>query len=117
MTEDAMKIRLLLLSACLLAGCRTLPAFDSRRRAELAAAVISNWSEFSRLTATRAIEQYGPPDAIALGALGWKRNGPWKRIVVWDATKDYIVKEGTAADFQQTVVYRVPSAKRKALAD
>lgn len=103
----------LALACGLLAACRTVPAFDSRRRGELARAVIADWSEPSRLLAARTIEQYGPPDAISAGGLGWAWKGPWKRIVVWD---------GAAADaadggYQQTVAYRVPEDKRAALTD
>jgi hypothetical protein len=90
-------------------GCRTTAPFDSAQRGSLADSIIASWSPHSRGEAAALIARYGAPDALSLGALGWKDKGRWKRIVLWDAG-------GSAGGLQQTVSYRVPPDKREALA-
>jgi hypothetical protein len=62
------------------------------------------------------IDEYGPPDGVALAGLGWKGRGRWKRIVVCDANEDYVADYGSADDLEQTVAYRLPKGSRAALA-
>lgn len=102
--------------AVLLAGaCRTAPAFDARSRGALAQTVIAGWPDSSRVAATLAIERYGPPDAIAENALGWKRTGPWKRVVVSNSAEGAAAR--SAPELEETVSYRVPASKRGDLAE
>jgi hypothetical protein len=96
--------------AVLAAGCRTVAPFDISQRGPLAESIIAGWSPASRVTAAGLIEGYGPPDAVALGALGWKNRGGWKRIVLWDANES-----AGAGNLEQTVAYRVPEGRRDAL--
>jgi hypothetical protein len=102
--------------AVLVVGCRTAEPFDAAQRGSVAKSIIAAWSLPSKMTAARLIEEYGPPDAVALGALGWKSKGRWKRIVLWDENESYAEEHGSAGNLQQTVAYRVPWARRQALA-
>ena len=111
MTKDLRLTLALALTAVFSAACRTAAPFDSPQRVALAQKIISGWAEPSRRMAAKAIERYGPPDAIAQGAVGWKRKGVWKRIVVWNAPKG-----GTRENVEETVAYRVPEGRREAIA-
>lgn len=93
-------------------GCRTPAPFGASQRVSLAEDIISGWSKTSRLTAAAMIEEYGPPDAIAVDGLGWKYKNPWKRIIVRDRTDILVSAQGTADSLEQTVAYRVPEDKR-----
>ena len=112
MAEPRILALALAASLAAIGGCRTVGTFDARGRGSLAASVIVGWSEPSRLAAAQALERYGPPDAIAPGALGWRDKSPWLRIVVWDAAGNR-----AAGNLEETVAYRVPEAKRQGLAD
>ena len=104
------KVKALFLAGPLLiaaAACRTPKAFGPSQRSELAQSVTRDWSEGARLTANRLIEKYGPPDAIASGALAWKNKPPWRRILVWD--------DPLGGNLEEAVSYRVPDGKRAAL--
>ncbi|MDD5302287.1 MAG: hypothetical protein PHS14_04185 [Elusimicrobia bacterium] len=96
-------------------GCRTPAPFGATQRGSLAQAIITDWSKSSKLTAAAMIEKYGPPDAIALGGLGWKDKGPWKKIIVRDRTEILVSAQGTADSLEQTVAYHVPEDKRPEL--
>lgn len=95
------------LAILLAAACRAPEPFGASRRAALAHGITQNWSEASRLTAERLIDKYGPPDAIAAGALAWKGARPFKRIVLWD--------EPLGPGLEETVPYGVPQDRRKDL--
>jgi hypothetical protein len=77
----------LLLSA---GGCfsrvKTSPQADvageALDRRELAEATVSHWSDLSRLSARRLMEEYGVPDEVHADSLVWRNNGPWRRTVV-----------------------------------
>src|SRR3569833_1102237 len=72
------------------AGCfsrtKTSPQADvagaSLDRKEVAEATVSHWSDVSRLSARRLIEEYGVPDEVHADSLVWSNNGPWRRTVV-----------------------------------
>jgi hypothetical protein len=98
------------------AGCRGVKPFDSSQRGALAESIIKGWSRSSRITAAKLIAEYGPPDAVALGGLGWKDKGRWKRIVLCDANESYVAEHGSADDLEQTIAYRLREDKRAALA-
>lgn len=51
-------------------------------RSEVAQATVSHWSDVSRLSARRLIEEYGVPDEVHADSLVWNNNGPWRRTVV-----------------------------------
>jgi len=51
-------------------------------RREVAEATVSHWSDVSRLSARRLIEEYGVPDEVHADSLVWNNNGPWQRTVV-----------------------------------
>ena len=61
------------------------------------------------------IEEYGPPDAVAAGALGWKDKGGWKRTVLWDEDKAPIAGGRSPGSLEQTVAYWVPEDDRETL--
>jgi hypothetical protein len=61
------------------------------------------------------IERYGPPDHAEGGRFVWERRGLWRRISV----RDDLEPSGVAQpleDIQETIAYRVPQARRAALA-
>ncbi|MFI5361417.1 MAG: hypothetical protein ACHQ49_05565 [Elusimicrobiota bacterium] len=91
-------------------ACRTGAPFDAPQRAGLAEKIISGWAAPSRLAAAKTIDQYGPPDALSESALGWKRRGVWKRIVVRNGEG-----AGGRADLEVTVACRTPETRRRAL--
>lgn len=72
------------------AGCfsraKTSPSADvageALDRKEVAEATVSHWSDVSRLSARRLIEEYGVPDEVHADSLVWNNNGPWRRTVV-----------------------------------
>jgi hypothetical protein len=88
------------------AGCRNAGPFSTSKRGALADDIIAGWSNSARLTAAKMMAEYGPPDAVAKEALAWEDKGRWMRIVVWD---------GGPGILEQTVAYRVPENKRRAL--
>jgi len=72
------------------AGCfsrtKTSPQADVKGEAldrrEVAEATVSHWSDVSRLSARRLMEEYGVPDEVHADSLVWNNNGPWRRTVV-----------------------------------
>jgi hypothetical protein len=97
--------------AALFAACRTGGAFDPSARQAIFNEVTADWSPESRAEANALVAKYGPPDAVAGGALGWSHQGDWKRIIVWNAGSS-----GDSRDLEQTVSYAVPPAARAKLA-
>src|SRR3569832_2119225 len=51
-------------------------------RKEVAEATVAHWSDVSRLSARRLMEEYGVPDEVHADSLVWNNNGPWRRTVV-----------------------------------
>ena len=51
-------------------------------RKEVAEATVSHWSDVSRLSARRLMEEYGVPDEVHADSLVWNNSGPWRRTVV-----------------------------------
>lgn len=96
--------------AVIAAGCRTVGSFDAAQRGSLAESIIAVWSPSSRIMAAGLIEAYGPPDAVAAGALGWRDKGGWKRIVLWDSDES-----PRAGGLEQTVAYWVQEDERGTL--
>ncbi|HAM35142.1 MAG TPA: hypothetical protein DEB40_13620 [Elusimicrobia bacterium] len=95
-----------------LAGCATLAPEARREQAET---IIRHWSDPSRLTAAKLIEEYGPPDEARYGRLIWDRKGPWAKTMVWDVAADEL-KRGTPDFIEQTVSFSVPATMEPALA-
>lgn len=54
-------------------------------------AIIAEWPETARQSATTAVKKYGPPREASPSLLVWYDNGPWKWTVVW--------REETSHDF------------------
>lgn len=99
------------LSAALLSsGCGEFTGFGGERRLHLAQDIMADWSRSSRVTGAAMIDKYGPPDALARDALGWRERGRWKRIVVRDRDA-----AETAGILEQTVEYYVPEGRRREL--
>jgi hypothetical protein len=102
--------------AAALAGCGTAPVLPSEEeRREAAQAVIGNWSDFCRLSASALIDKYGTPDEIDSSRLVWRDRDLVKRIAVWDVPSAFEV-DGVSGNVETTVSYAVPPAKRGALA-
>lgn len=96
-------------------GCRTLARIDAAQRRDAADAATWTWSEPSRVAAAKLIADYGPPDEIKPFQLTWKKNGPWKKTIVWNLGSD----PGTVTGgdlIEQTVEFAVPPARLAALA-
>lgn len=99
------------LSAALLSsGCGEFSGFGGERRLSLAQEIMSEWSDGSRTTGAAMIDKYGPPDALASDALGWRERGRWQKIVVRDR-----MRAETAGILEQTVEYYVPEGRRREL--
>jgi len=97
-------------AALLSSGCGEFTGFGGERRLSLAQDIMSVWSEGSRITGAAMIDKYGPPDALARDALGWRERGRWMRIVVRDRRR-----AETAGILEQTVEYYVPESRRREL--
>lgn len=96
--------------ALLTSGCGEFMGFGGERRLSLAHDIMAEWTEGSRVTAAAMIDKYGPPDALARDALGWRERGRWKRIVVRDRRTPE-----AAGILEQTVEYYVPEGRRREL--
>jgi len=97
----------------LVAGCATITPEQRQNKAET---VISDWASYSRLAAAMLISKYGPPDRVKNDELTWDEKGPWKRMTVWDVSGRYYYSQAGAYNIEQTISYRVPAEKRRALA-
>jgi hypothetical protein len=105
-----------LTAAVAIAGCSTTPLLPGvEERNEAAQAVISNWSDFCRLSASKLIDEYGAPDEIDSSRLVWRDRSLVKRIAVWDVPSEFEA-DGGAGNVEYTVAYAVPRDKRGALA-
>ena len=105
-----------LAAAGVVVGCSSAPLLPSaEERSEAAQAVIGNWSDFCRLSASRLIEKYGSPDEIDSSRLVWRDRDLVKRIAVWDVPSEFEA-DGGAGNVESTVAYAVPRDKRGALA-
>jgi len=101
-------------AAALAAACADIPSLSPQERGVTAQAMISGWSEPSRIAAAKLIEEYGPPDVLAPDELAWNDKGPWKRTMVRDAA----AHQGPASGddiVEQTIVYELPDAKFNAV--
>lgn len=97
------------------AGCfsrvKTSPAADVKGEAldrkEVAEATVLHWSDLSRLSARRLMEEYGVPDEVHADSLVWNNNGPWRRTVVNNVRPMASDDPVTQNVVSQTVKYNV----------
>ncbi|HXT02185.1 MAG TPA: hypothetical protein VN915_16045 [Elusimicrobiota bacterium] len=97
------------------AGCfsrvKTSPQADVQGEAldrrEIAEATISHWSDVSRLSARRLLEEYGVPDEVHADSLVWDNNGPWRRTVVSNVRPMTADDPVTQQVVSQTVKYNM----------
>jgi hypothetical protein len=105
-----------LAAAGFIAGCRSAPVLPSEEeRREAAQAVIGNWSDFCRLSASVLIDKYGTPDEIDASRLVWRDRNLVKSIAVWDVPSQFEAGGG-AGNVETTVSYAVPRSREGALA-
>jgi hypothetical protein len=103
-----------ILAAGWFAACASISPTMPDSRRDLADSVISHWSDSSRLTAAKFIEEYGPPDQIRYSQITWFDRSPWKRIAVWD---DSAYKNDSVTNLEETVQFPVPPVKSAALTE
>jgi hypothetical protein len=96
-------------------GCfsraKTSPSADVKGEAldrkEVAEATVSHWSDVSRLSARRLMEEYGVPDEVHADSLVWNNNGPWRRTVVNNVRPMAADDPVTQSVVSQTVKYNM----------
>jgi hypothetical protein len=84
------------------------PDMESQTRAT---ALLQSWPLNSRLTGTRLLEKYGPPDAVNDSRIVWNDHDPWSQITLF--------RVGAADTFptthhdivENTIRYDVPQEK------
>jgi hypothetical protein len=109
------RIAAMFLAALAAASIRSIstaaPDSNSEIRTNVARRIVQDWPEYSRDLAAMIIFKYGPPDRMETSRLTWAGKRPWKQIVVFRDALDSSRWNG----LQQSIGYRVPPARRRAL--
>lgn len=79
--------------------------------------IIQNWPSRSRRTAQDIIDTYGLPHEAADSMLIWRYNQPWKRTIVYRDGVHHNFPRPHMDVLEQTIDYKVPLEKYKALAE